>query len=241
MNRTFAIAVLVVGASWTTTALADWPQLKGSYAFTGSASCLVSPGGVPGATPLNNPTPGVLLPGAGFKPNFQPNDAVPGQTTNAFSRSFSVEGIRTFDGHGNGTVKGTAVGVLDRPTPGPNGYPHFPPSASSGDFSFQFTYVINPDRTWTATMVPGTYSETFASGPRTGQTATVDAIPPVTGVVSADGKTLIAAHLAPAVETRTFFDAGGNAGDVWPEVCHRDRVFIRLQDDDNDGDHDNDH
>jgi hypothetical protein len=242
MNRTCAVAALAVAATCTT-ASADSPRLKGSYAFVGTAACLVSPGGVPGATPLNNPFPGQLLPGAGFKPNFQPNDSGPGLSTNAFTRSFSVEGVRTFDGHGHGTVKGTAVGVVGRPTPGPNGYPHFPPSASSGDFSFQFTYVVNPDRTWTGTMVPASYTENFTTGPRAGQTSTVDAIPPVSGVISEDGKTLIAAHLAPAVETRTFFDPNGNAGDVWPEVCHRERVFIKLQDsdDDHDNDHDHDH
>jgi hypothetical protein len=236
MNRTCAAAAIVVAASCTT-ASADSPRLKGSYAFAGSAACLVSPGGVPGATPLDNPTPGQQLPGAGFKPNFQPNDSGPGLSTNAFTRSFSVEGVRTFYGNGQGRVKGTAVGIVGRPTPGPNGYPHFPPSASSGEFSFKFTYVVNPDRTWTATMVPDSYSETFTAGPRQGQTATVDAIPPVTGVISGDGKTLIAAHLEPAVETRTYSN-----GDVWPEVCHRERVFISLQnsDDDHDDDHDHD-
>lgn len=246
-GRAFGFAAIAVATGYATSASADWPggdgpQLRGAYAFTGTAACLVSPGSVPAATPLpTNPTPGQLLPGAGFKPNFQPNDSGPGQSTSAFTRSFSVEGIRTFDGHGHGTVKATAVGILDRPTPGPTGYPHFPPSASGGDFSFQFTYVVNPDRTWTATMVPGTYTETFTSGPRTGQTATVDAIPPVNGIISADGNTLIAAHLAPSVETRTFFDASGNAGDVWPEICHRERVFIKLNHGDDDDDNGHDH
>jgi hypothetical protein len=231
MNRAIAIASLVVGAGWATTASADSPQIKGAYAFTGSAACLVAPGGITDTNTNDvNPTPGVQFSNAGFDSQLRVKDV-----THAFNRSFSVEGIRTFDGNGNGTVKGTAVGILYKPTPGPTGYPHFPPSASSGDFSFQFTYTVNGDGSWTATMVPGTYTETFATGPRTGQTATVDAIPPVTGVISQDGKTLIAAHLAPSVETRTFFDANGNPGDVWPEVCHRSREFIKLQNDDGNG------
>ena len=225
MKRAIAIASLVVGAGWAATAWADSPQIKGSYAFVGSAACLVAPGGINDSnTNDTNPSPGVLLPNAGFDGQFRVKDV-----THAFNRSFSVEGVRTFDGNGNGTVKGTAVGVLNKPTPGPTGYPHFPPSASSGDFSFQFTYTVNGDGSWTATMVPGSYAETFATGPRTGQTASVDAIPPVSGVISDNGKTLIAAHTAPAVETRTFFDQNGNAGDVWPEICHRERVFIKLQ------------
>ena len=83
-------------------------------------------------------------------------------------------------------------------------------------------------------MVPGSYTETYTSGPRTGQTATVDAIPPITGMISTDGSTLTAAHLTPTVETHTYSN-----GDVWPEVCHRERVLIKISDDD--GDHDGDH
>ena len=73
-------------------------------------------------------------------------------------------------------------------------------------------------------MVPGSYTETFTSGPRTGQTATVDAIPPFSGMISQDGKTLTGAHVAPAVETHTYSN-----GDVWPEICHRSRVLMSLQ------------
>jgi hypothetical protein len=74
-------------------------------------------------------------------------------------------------------------------------------------------------------MVPATFSETFTAGPRTGQTATVDALPQLTGMISQDGKTLIAADAEPAVETHRYSN-----GDVWPEICHRSRVFIRIKD-----------
>ena len=235
MKRTYGVAAVLIGASWATTALADPPQLKGAYAFTGAAACLVSPGhwDAPAGLP-QNPFPGVLAPGSGFNSNFQPNDG--GPNSSAFTRSFSVEGIRTFDGHGHGHVSGTVVGIANRPTPGPTGWPHFPPSAAAADFSFDFTYSVDGHGGWTASMVPGSYTETFTAGPRTGQTATVDAIPPVSGAISADGKTLIVAHLTPAVETHTYSN-----GDVWPEVCHRERVFIKLQgsDDDHDDDHGN--
>ena len=75
-------------------------------------------------------------------------------------------------------------------------------------------------------MVPVTFSETFTAGPRTGQTATVDALPQLTGMISQDGKTLIAADTEPAVETHRYSN-----GDVWPEICHRSRVFIRIRTD----------
>jgi len=78
----------------------------------------------------------------------------------------------------------------------------------------------------------------LCDGPRTGQTATVDTIPQITGLISQDGKTLILvadptlndpAHpningaFLPQIETVTFSN-----GDVHPQICHRSRVPIKL-------------
>jgi hypothetical protein len=232
MHRTSALAISILVLS-IGSAAAD-PNIKGSYGFTGTAACVVAPGhvGDPNVPPpLPNPTPGVALPNSGFNASLQVKDVA-----GSFSRSFAVEGIRTFNGNGTGTVKGTAVGIAVKPTPGPNGFPHFPPSASSAEFGFSFTYTVNADGSWTSQMVPGSYSETFTAGPRATQTATVDAIPPVFGMISQDGKTLIAAHVTPTVETHTYSN-----GDVDPEICHRSRVFIKLSDRDDDHDDDHDH
>jgi hypothetical protein len=233
LRPVFAVSVTALALTWAAAAAADSPRLKGSYGFTGTAECLVAPGhfGDPNGAPLNNPSPGVALANAGFQPNLRPNDAVPGSSSQSYGRSFAVEGIRKFNGDGTGTVKGTVVGVTNRPTPGPGGYPHFPPAAGSADFSFDFTYTVNPDGTWTSAMSPGSYIENHLTGPRTGQSSTVDAIPPVTGMISLDGKTLIAAHVAPTVETHTYSN-----GDVEPQICHRSRVFIKLSGDDDDRD-----
>ena len=235
MKRALLGLVSIFVTAWAASAAANSPKLKGAYGFTGTAACLVAPGhvGDPNGPPLNNPTPGVALANSGFQPDLRPNDALPGSSTQSYSHSFSVEGIRTFNGDGTGTVKGTSVGITVRPTPGPGGFPHFPPSAGSADFSFSFTYTVTGDGGWTATMVPGSYTETYTAGPRTGQTATVDAIPPVTGMISQDGKTLIAAHTAPVVETHTYSN-----GDVDPQICHRSRVYISLP---NRGDDDHGH
>jgi hypothetical protein len=72
-------------------------------------------------------------------------------------------------------------------------------------------------------MAPGSFSENHLTGPRAGQTSTVDAIPPVTGMISQDGKTLTGAHLTTAVETHTYSN-----GDVEPQICHRSRIFVKL-------------
>jgi len=248
MQRVLMLSASFVAMTWAAVAAADSPNLKGAYGFTGTAACLVAPGhvGDPNTPPpLNNPTPGVALANSGFQADLRPNDAVPGSTTAAFSHSNAVEGIRTFNGDGTGTVKGTSVGITIRPTPGPDGFPHFPPSAGSAVFSYSFHYIVNGDGSWTATMDPGSYHEEFVTGPRstqnplnaTNQTATVDAIPPVTGLISQDGKTLIlvadkvdtpaqqssAYGFTPAVEIVTYSN-----GDVYPQICHRSRVLISL-------------
>lgn len=229
MRGAVVLSVSIIAMTWAASALAASPNLKGQYGFTGSAACLVAPGHVGDETippPVANPTPGAALPNSGFNAELQPNDfSNPGNTPSAsFNRSFTVEGIRTFNGDGTGTVNGTGVGVSDRPTPGPDGFPHFPPSADTANFSYSFTYTVDGNGGWTAVMVPGSYTETFTSGPRTGQTSTVDAIPPISGMISLDGKTLTGAHLTAVVETHTYSN-----GDVWPQICHRSRVFIQLQ------------
>jgi hypothetical protein len=222
MQRALLWSVSVFVATWAANAAADSPRLKGAYGFTGTAGCLVAPGSVPGPTPLPNPTPGVALPNSGFNANLQPNDA--GPTTASFSDSFAAEGIRIFNGDGTGTVKGTSVGITARPTPGPTGFPHFPPSAGSEDFSYSFTYTVDGEGGWTSTMVPGSYIAHHLTGPRAGQTDTVDALPPSTGMISLDGKTLIAAPTTPTIETHTFSN-----GDIRPQICHRSNVFIKLE------------
>jgi hypothetical protein len=234
-HHVFAISLsaLTLALTWAGSAAADPPKLKGSYGFTGAAECLVAQGfaGNPDGAPIANPTPGVALPNSGFQSNLRPNDALVGPSQ-SYVYSFGVEGIRKFNGDGTGTVKGTAVSVTGRPTPGPGGYPHFPPAAGSSNFSFSFTYTVAGDGSWTASMVPGSYSETHLTGPRAGQTSNVDAIPPVTGMVSKDGETLVAAQVTTVVETHTYSN-----GDVEPEICDRTRVYIKLRDDDDHGHH----
>ena len=235
-HNVFVISLSALTLGWAASAAAHSPpRLKGSYGFTGTAACLVAPGhvGDPNGPALPNPTPGIALPNSGFQANLRPNDAVPGSSSVAYSTSFAVEGVRTFNGFGSGTVKGTVNYITPRPTPGPGGFPHFPPSAGSAEFSFSFTYTVNADGTWSSAMVPGSYSETHLTGPRTGQTSTVDALPPVSGMVSRDGKTLIAMQTTTTVETHSFSN-----GDVDPRICHRSRVFIKLDDDDRDHDRD---
>jgi hypothetical protein len=185
-------------------------RLKGDYAFTGTASCL-------------NSLPSSMSPG-GFEPDFTARD-----NSRQFMTSFSAEGIRTFNGNGTGTVTGTTVSITEPPTPGHPG-PYtcvgcFPPGASSQTFSFQFTYTVNNDGTWTTQMVPGTFTGTVLTGPRTGQTFT-NTIPPLTGLIGKERGSLTVASVTPAIETIVFSN-----GDSIPRICHRSRVLVKMKND----------
>src|ERR1700726_621504 len=110
MQRALIWLVSVVVLAWTVSARGALPSLKGTYAFTGTLSCLFAPGS--NSAPPN--PPGTMLPNAGFRPNLVPFD-VP----SSFSISNSIVGVRRFNGDGTGTVSATEVGIVMRPTPGP--------------------------------------------------------------------------------------------------------------------------
>jgi hypothetical protein len=217
MRRGLICSIAAIGLVYCGGADAASPKkLKGEYAFTGNGSCLFAPGSDPGP---GNPTPGVALPNSGFNANLQPL-----VNATSFSSSSSVEGVRIFNGDGTGTLKGTSVFTTERPTPGPTGYPSFPASASSNTFSASFKYTINSDDTFEVELV-GLMTGTFLAGPRTGQTFTIDTIP-LTGLINKNGDTLTLASVVPTVEIMTFSN-----GDVWPRICHRSRVLIKMDKD----------
>jgi len=137
--------------------------------------------------------------------------------TSVWSFSSNAEGIRTFNGDGTGTFKSTSVSINPPPTPG------FLPGASSSNSSASFTYKVNADGSFTVTNAPGTDKGTVLTGPRKGQTFTVDNVPTATGLISENGKTLTTAGLTPGVETITYSN-----GNVYYRICHRSRVYIKL-------------
>jgi hypothetical protein len=133
-----------------------------------------------------------------------------------FSSSDAAEGVRTFNGNGTGTFRVTTTGVTVPPTVG------FLPSASSSESTASFTFTVADD-TFTSQNVPGTDVGKVLTGPRAGQTFKVEGVPPATGLISADGRTLTTSILTPGVETITYSN-----GDIELRICHRSRVYIKL-------------
>ena len=189
----FALSVSLVALTLAQTATADSPRLNGAYGFTGTSACLST-----------------AAPGPGFNPNFTPTDG-------SFGQSFTSEGIRTFNGDGTGTVRGSSMGIT---------IPANFHSAGSDDFSFSFTYTVNDDGSWTSDLI-GVETGTIKTGPRAGQTFTISNAPTSTGIISQNGHTLTLATLEPTVEIVTFSN-----GDVHKRICHRSRVLIKLPDGD---------
>jgi hypothetical protein len=198
MQCTLMCSVAALVATWATIAAADPPRLKGEYAFTNSFACLQAPGTGPSGMPHPN---------AGFNPNLTPIDG------GAFSNSASTEGIYTLDGNGHGTVKSTTVSINPPP----------PANAIQATTSYSITYAVNPDASWKADLVPGSFVSTFLAGPRTGQTSTLDKLSLV-GLIGEGAKVLTLASVEPIVETQTFSN-----GDVFPRICHRSQVLVNMQ------------
>jgi len=183
-----------------------------ALAMTFAASAAADPPNLKGSYGFTG-SQGCLNSLLGFTPTLQVIDG------GGFSDSGLVQGIRVFNGDGTGTVTGSSTAITVPPTPG------FQPGASSNNFSFSFTYTINPDDTWTSNDVPGTHIGTMLTGARAGQTFLRENDPPITGLISNDGKTLTSAILTPGVEIIRFSN-----GDVRQRICHRSRVYIKLDD-----------
>jgi hypothetical protein len=213
MRRLLICSVFAIGLVHAGSAAANSSKLKGVYAFTGSAACLVS---APSSTSAGGFDAVTLQP-------------LPG--SRVWSTSFGVEGVRIFNGDGTGTVKGTSVGFTPPPTP--SGCPPmtpgcFPPGAGSQNFTASFTYTVNPDGmdgTFT-TQLPNGLAGTQATGPGVGETFLITNFPELTGLIGDNAKTLTLANLAPTVETIT-----NQNGSVQYRICHRSRVLVKIKDD----------
>lgn len=200
------VALSLLGGS---AAFAASPQLKGDYAFTGAAHC------------INSTT--------GFTANFQalcadthqpignqPNPANPRSSCpGVFAHTFSVEGVRTFNGDGTGTLTGRSLAIDVPPNTGSLG-------ASSQSFTSSFSYTVLNDGTVETQLVPGSFQGTILTGPRAGQTFTIDQFE-LDGLVSNNRQAVTIATLDPQVETEHFSN-----GDTRFRICHRSRSLIWM-------------
>jgi len=169
-------------------------QISGTYAFSGTGSCVIA--------------------SAGFNSAFQPvNPPV-------FYDSFSVAGFRTFNSNGTGSVQ-AIVRSSTSPVP-PGSFAASSSSASASDVTYEFTYTITPPGIISLHLVPGTYLQTFSTGPRAGQTASLNLLNAY-AVLSGDAKQYMTITKTTEVETKSYSNS-----DVLPQVCHRSTIGIHL-------------
>lgn len=196
------------------------PKLKGDYAFTGASTCL--------AVGWNgNPDPGF----SGFDDDLQIKDH-----RRSFATSFTVYGIRTFNGDGTGHVVATAVSTSfdhndTRTTPDSFSVG----TASSSDITTDFEYTVEHDGSITTKTT--NYNGTITSGARQGQTVTIELLEQpagetdvafeFVGKASVNNQTLTLSTPRPVVEVQTITDQDGNVSRR-QRICHRSRVLIWM-------------
>ena len=218
MRRISLLLILGVILVWAGAAVAQQTDnLKGTYAFTGGGACLASFCGFNKAdltpkyceeiyTGVSTPSPDGIL---GL----------------AFSRSFSVQGVATFDGEGRGTVQGTEVDIVP-----PSSLNLWIEGASSERFRYEFTYKVADNGRITTRLVPGSFKGTFLTGRQAiypALTFTIDK-KTLSGRASEDfgvTKSLTLTTPAPEVVTVRFSN-----WDVLYKICHSSNVLIRIGD-----------
>jgi hypothetical protein len=168
------------------------PQLKGEYAFTAEGACLYSYIGF---------TSTLIAEVAANEP--------------AYSSSFSVQGVFTFNGDGTGSVEGSVVAITPPALPTAS-------AAALNPLTYQFTYTIANDGLITIQLLPGTFKETYVTGTRTGQYQTIDHFS-FTGMASNNNSSLTLATPTTEIETRNFSN-----GDVRYSICHESLRLIWL-------------
>ena len=155
-----------------------------------------------------------LIAQSGFNGNFIPIDAA-----TALSNSSTFQGIATFEHNGTGTFNTTGVLITPPPVPSPQ-----PPHANAFDFSFNFTYHVAKDDTITIDADKDSFQVTFNTGPKIAPFFTADQYS-LSGMVSADHKTLTLGPPTTLIQTCTF--SGG--GPTMYMICNGSYVFTRLR------------
>jgi hypothetical protein len=147
MKYSSILSIAAVVMIWPVAATAAPPQLKGTYAVTGTVQC------------LNSNLP--------FNANFTPAIGSFVQSNRA-----TFVGTDTFDGNGSGQMTVRSVGMNLPP-----GTPLLGINASASNVTAVLTYTFDASGGVSINIVPGTYLLTNLTGPGVGGTSTIDTLP----------------------------------------------------------------
>ena len=172
---TIAIASTAAGAA------ADADNLKGTYSFVGTQTCLVAP--------------------AGFKQDSKGNFTIPIGATNL--SLLTSEGLVIYHGDGTGEARHTFVTIV----PAPSAYGE---AVSAGTISYSFTYAAEGERAYRMAPKPGTFQGMLNAGPNAGQQFSIEGESRLFRV-SDDRKKITVAIDKPYVQKITFSGSPGDA------------------------------
>jgi hypothetical protein len=184
----FPISVLGAGALLALTLAGAGSASAQTFAFTGTENCII----------IEAP--------ATFNSAFQPS-AGP-----IFSGSLNTAGTITFNSNGTGTVNVVLAVGTTIPVPPQSTFTVTETSGGDGKLIYNFTWTVSSN-IYTLQLVSGSFQESSLSGPRAGQTATIDVLSRA-AYISADGKEVLLISDGTEVETKTWSN-----GDVRPQVC----------------------
>jgi hypothetical protein len=194
-------------------------KISGTYAYSGSQTCLTST--------------------TGFREDLTPMPSTdPARAAVVFPFTLYATGFRTFNEDGTGTVEqsGRAVTaptifvtnagfagvgtVVEPPNPGrPSG------SVTSARQTGTFTWRVADGKLFITDASPIT--GTFDAGPNTGCTLSTEGMPPMVGVLAKDLRTISLAHDGIAVERNTITCSGVVVSNS-PRICHRQRLLQKM-------------
>ncbi len=172
-------------------------DLRGSFAIAGSGTCIQT-------FPLVGPNGPV--PPLGFNADFQPIGP-------ASVQSFSIEGVRTFNGDGTGTQR---TRIMPLANPG---------GASAIDLTGPFSYSVAADGGLTIDQASS--DAAVAVGLNAGQQQRSSGALTFVGHVSRDGQSLTFASHDPAVETLTRTSPLPEQV-ISVRVCQRTHTGVRI-------------
>ena len=183
--------------------------ISGRWAVVGQGTCYRAP-----SAGFNS------LPGPEFTPVIAPGVLLQPQT-------FTFSGIRTVNGtHMTGSVM---VYNLNMPAT----FFQAPTSFNSGGgtvnrFDQDFTWTLDPDGTLTLTG-DGSHGVITQGGNAVGAALQTTGAPPLSGVMSKDGRMVVMTNTAMQVEHSLVTPIGGTTSDT-PRVCVRTQTMYKLPD-----------
>ena len=204
----------------------DVTILTGSYAFSGATTCLSSSKGF---VDPDNADPEKR----NFSPLLEPSGPGVLPTVVATS-SQSVQGVRTFDGNGRGTVSGIVHNLNYPPlfyflNNSPFGAVNNAGAANTSTLRGTFSYEVTPEGMLVITDDPSDGEVTAGNPSIFHWKVSTRNLPKTSAQLGKDLKTISIIHADMGMEILVVTSPDGATVRTTPRVCHRERMLLKLK------------